>query len=88
MEKPKTAALNDLADLAPEMGVTGAAVYAAARKGWIPVIPCGRRLKMTPAAYAYHRRFGWGPNVPRHGTAEAVEYERAHTCTRESAEAA
>ena len=76
MERPNTAPLRDLADLAAAADVTKQAVYQAGRKGWVPVIPFGRRLKMTVAAYEYHARFGYGPTVPRHGTAEAVAYER------------
>ena len=79
MEKPRVAALRDLADLAAEGAITPQAVYQAARKGYVPFIPFGRRLKMTEAAFQYHARFGYGPTVPRHGTAEAAEYERRQT---------
>ena len=76
LEKAKTAALRDLADLAEAAGVTPQAIYQAARRGWVPAIPFGRRLKMTEAAYDYHVRFGYGPTVPCYGTADAVAFER------------
>lgn len=87
IEYPKLAGLRDAADLA--RGVcTPQAVYSAIRQGYLPCTPVGRLKKMTPAAFAFHARFGWGPGVPRHGTAEAVEYQRQRDAEEAAARAA
>ena len=88
MEKPKGAGLRDAADLAGEQDCTRQAVYSAISRGWLPCIPVGRRKKMSASAYAYHAKHGWGPDVPRYGTAEAVEFQRERDAEKAAARAA
>ena len=61
---PKEADLVNVRDLAAPLDVTPAAVYLAAKRGFLPVIHVGALKKMTRGAFDYHRRNGYGPNVP------------------------
>ncbi len=87
MERPKSAELRDVVDLARDR-CTKQAVYQAVRRGWLPVIPLGKLKKMTPAAFEYHMRFGWGPDVPKYGTAAAVDFQRQRDDEEAAAQAA
>lgn len=87
MERPKSAELRDVVDLARDR-CTKQAVYQAVRRGWLPVIPLGKLKKMTAPAFDYHLRFGWGPDVPKHGTAAAVEFQRERDAEDAAARAA
>ena len=88
LEKPKTAGLHDAAELAESAGVATQSVYNAMRMGWVAYKQMGRLKKLTADGYEYHRRFGWGPGIPRHGTAAAVEYQRERDAEEAAARAA
>jgi hypothetical protein len=89
MVKPKSAGLRPVVDLAKEGDrCTPQAIYGAVRRGWLPVTTYGKLQKITQEAYDFHDRFGWGPGVPRHGTAEAVAYQRQRDAEEAAARAA
>ncbi|WP_170436959.1 hypothetical protein [Ruegeria arenilitoris] len=64
MEEPKTTPMRPLADLAEPLGVTKAAVYAAAHRGYIKFVPAGAKMKISQETYEYHLKNGYGPSVP------------------------
>ena len=69
--EPKQADLVPVRRLAAHLQVTEAAVYAAVKRGWLPVVRTGQQIRMRRAAFEWHAANGYGPGVPLYGSEAA-----------------